>query len=131
MAREAPRYAPVTPPAIRSDRHDEILEAAISLFSRKGFAAASVQDVADAVGLLKGSLYHYIDSKDDLLFRILDESHRQGTAIMDEIAALDVPPSGRSMPTSSATWRGTCTTSNASASTSGSGGIWKALGASS
>jgi AcrR family transcriptional regulator len=76
----------------RRNRDTEIVEAAIEVFSRKGYAAASVQDVADAVGLLKGSLYHYISSKEELLFRIFDESHRQGSAIIEEVAALDLPP---------------------------------------
>lgn len=69
-----------------------MVEAAIGVFWRKGFAAASVQDVADQVGVLKGSLYHYIDSKEDLLFRIFDESHRQASAIVEEVGQLDEPP---------------------------------------
>lgn len=76
----------------RRNRDGEIIDAAIEVFSRKGFAAASVQDVADAVGLLKGSLYHYITSKEELLFRIFDESHRQGSAIIEEVSSLDLPP---------------------------------------
>jgi AcrR family transcriptional regulator len=79
----------------RRNRDAEIIDAAIEVFSRKGFAAASMQDVADAVGLLKGSLYHYISSKEEMLFRIFDESHRQGSAIMEEVAALDLPPLDR------------------------------------
>ena len=76
----------------RRNRDAEIVAAAIEVFSRKGYAAASVQDVADAVGLLKGSLYHYISSKEELLFRIFDESHRQGSAIIEEVSALDLAP---------------------------------------
>ncbi len=67
-------------------------QAAIDVFWEKGFPAASVQDVADRVGVLKGSLYHYIDSKEDLLFSIYDESHAQASAIVAEVAALDAPP---------------------------------------
>ena len=81
-----------TPRSARRNRDGEIIDAAVEVFSSKGFAAASVQDVADAVGLLKGSLYHYISSKEELLFRIFDESHRQGSAIIDEVSALDLPP---------------------------------------
>lgn len=82
-----------TPPRSgRRNRDGEIIDAAIEVFSRKGYAAASVQDVADAVGLLKGSLYHYISSKEELLFRIFDESHRQGAAIIEEVSALDLSP---------------------------------------
>jgi AcrR family transcriptional regulator len=76
----------------RRNRDAEVIEAAIKVFWQKGFAAASVQDVADEVGVLKGSLYHYIDSKEDLLFRIFDESHTQASAIVKEVAATDAPP---------------------------------------
>jgi AcrR family transcriptional regulator len=59
-----------------SSRGDEILVAAARMFWEKGYAATSVADIADAVGLLKGSLYHYISSKEELLFRIVDSAHR-------------------------------------------------------
>jgi TetR/AcrR family transcriptional regulator, cholesterol catabolism regulator len=52
-------------------RMPEILAAAAQVFYEHGYEASSIQDIADAVGLLKGSLYYYIDSKEDLLFGIL------------------------------------------------------------
>jgi AcrR family transcriptional regulator len=76
----------------RRNREQEVLDSAIDVFWRKGYAAASVQDIADSVGVLKGSLYHYISSKEELLFRIFDESHRDSLAIMEEVAALDAKP---------------------------------------
>jgi AcrR family transcriptional regulator len=80
-----------TRPTPRRNREAEVLQAAIEVFWEKGYAAASVQDVAERVGVLKGSLYHYIDSKEDLLSRIFDESHRQASAILEEVAAIDAP----------------------------------------
>ncbi len=50
---------------------EDILTAAIQLFQEKGYHATSVQDIADVVGLQKGSLYHYIRGKDDLLAQII------------------------------------------------------------
>lgn len=76
-------------------RQHEIIDAAAEIFSRKGYANASVQDVADAVGILKGSLYYYIDSKEDLLFQMLLEVHKDAHAIVTETAALDLPPLDR------------------------------------
>ncbi|MGH8999346.1 MAG: TetR/AcrR family transcriptional regulator [Acidimicrobiia bacterium] len=73
-------------------RESEVVDAAIKVFFRRGYAAASIQDVADEVGVLKGSLYYYIDSKEDLLVRIFDESHRQAAEIVDELRAIDEPP---------------------------------------
>jgi AcrR family transcriptional regulator len=81
--------------ADRRNRDAEVLEAAIKVFYEKGYAASSIQDVADIVGVLKGSLYHYISSKEDLLFRIMQQSHEHARAIMLEISELDVGPSER------------------------------------
>jgi AcrR family transcriptional regulator len=69
-----------------------VIDAAVDVFWRKGFPAASIQDVADQVGVLKGSLYHYIDSKEELLFRIFDESHQQAWVIVEEVSQTDAPP---------------------------------------
>ncbi|MHB1011463.1 MAG: TetR/AcrR family transcriptional regulator, partial [Desulfobacteria bacterium] len=38
---------------------EEILGAAIRLFTRKGYVNTSMDDIAEAVGLTKGGLYHY------------------------------------------------------------------------
>ncbi|MGH3862693.1 MAG: TetR/AcrR family transcriptional regulator [Actinokineospora sp.] len=65
------------------------MDAAIKVFYEKGYSASSLQDVADIVGVLKGSLYHYISSKEDLLFRILQESHEHARVIMHEVAERD------------------------------------------
>ncbi len=44
------------------------------LFSQKGFAETSMQDIAEELGLQRGSLYHHIESKDELLLSILETS---------------------------------------------------------
>lgn len=82
-------------PSPRRNRDEEILAAAIQVFSQKGYAAASLQDVADAVGLLKGSLYHYISSKESLLYRIFQESHEEGSALMAAVDELGLPPDAK------------------------------------
>jgi TetR/AcrR family transcriptional regulator, cholesterol catabolism regulator len=53
---------------------DTILEAAATIFSQKGFHAASMQDIADAVNLQKASLYHHISSKQEILLALLDKA---------------------------------------------------------
>jgi len=57
-----------------SNKYEEIAQAAVKLFERKGYHATSVQDIADEVGLQKGSLYHYISSKEDLLMQLAHRS---------------------------------------------------------
>lgn len=46
---------------------DEIIAAAAKVFSTRGSHAATVQDIADSVGILKGSLYHHVGSEEELL----------------------------------------------------------------
>jgi TetR/AcrR family transcriptional regulator, cholesterol catabolism regulator len=70
-------------------RDPEVLDAAARVFHQRGYAAASVQDIADELGILKGSLYHYIDTKEDLLFRLIEELHTETDAILQ--AVLDEP----------------------------------------
>src|SRR5688572_17919117 len=48
-------------------RPDEILDAALAVFSEQGFAGARVEDIAARAGLSKGAVYLYFDSKHDML----------------------------------------------------------------
>ena len=48
-----------------------ILDVSIDLFAQKGFDAVSVQEIADAVGIRKASLYYHFSSKDQILRSIL------------------------------------------------------------
>jgi AcrR family transcriptional regulator len=68
-------------------RDEEVLDAAARVFARRGYADASVQDVADELGILKGSLYHYIKMKEDLLFWLLEAVHRDVEEILEEVEA--------------------------------------------
>src|SRR5579875_3080078 len=52
---------------------DDIVAAAAKVFRTKGYHAATVQDIADEVGILKGSLYHHLDSKEELLYLVVKE----------------------------------------------------------
>jgi AcrR family transcriptional regulator len=79
----------------RQNRDAEVLEAAIAVFCDRGYAAATLQDVAQTVGMLKGSLYYYFDSKEALLFRILSDADEQVQVIFDEALGLDVSATER------------------------------------
>lgn len=74
-----------------SNKQAEIVASAVRLFQQKGYHATSMQDIADAVGLQKGSLYHYISSKEDLLVDIFNDALAQYNARLSEIAAMDTP----------------------------------------
>jgi AcrR family transcriptional regulator len=70
-------------------RGEEVLDAAARVFARRGYADASVQDIADELGILKGSLYHYIKKKEDLLFWLLEAVHEDVDAILEEVAQVE------------------------------------------
>jgi TetR/AcrR family transcriptional regulator, cholesterol catabolism regulator len=53
------------------DRRELILTRAAEMFARKGIGATTVREIADAVGVLSGSLYHHFDSKDAIVAEIL------------------------------------------------------------
>jgi AcrR family transcriptional regulator len=76
-------------------REDEILAAAGTLFREKGYHATSVRDIAESVGLLKGSLYHYIRSKEELLARLFDGALEGTVRELETIAQSDGSASDR------------------------------------
>jgi TetR/AcrR family transcriptional regulator, cholesterol catabolism regulator len=57
-------------------REAELHRTATRLFRERGFHATSMQDLAEALAMNRGSLYHYIESKDDLLWAIVDGGFR-------------------------------------------------------
>ena len=70
---------------------DEILEAAAQIFRQKGFHAASMQDIAQAVNLRKPSLYHHVTSKQDILLGLLDQALDLLIAQMEEVMDQSLP----------------------------------------
>jgi AcrR family transcriptional regulator len=82
-------------PGGSGDRSARIRAAAIELFSEKGYPTTSMRDIADAVGLLAGSLYVHISSKEDLLFEITDEGVAKFLAACDPPGAAEEPPPDR------------------------------------
>ncbi len=72
-----------------AERAQQIFEIAEKLFHERGYAQTSMDDIAKATGLLKGSLYYYMDSKEDLLFHIVDDVHEISRAQLDAARARD------------------------------------------
>jgi AcrR family transcriptional regulator len=69
---------------------DEIVSAAAKVFRTKGYHAATVRDIAEAVGILKGSLYHHFESKEALLYLVVKEPIAQMFRTIAEIADCDL-----------------------------------------
>ena len=85
-------------------REAALHEAATRLFRQRGFHATSMQDLAEDLGMNRGSLYHYIEAKDDLLWAIVNGAMERSTARCGRSwRARTRSPSGLSAP-SRPTW---------------------------
>jgi AcrR family transcriptional regulator len=68
-------------------REDQVRAAALRLFKEKGYHATSMRDIANAVGINKGSLYSYIRSKEDLLIPVFERAMGVLLEQMEQISA--------------------------------------------
>ncbi|MFD9323912.1 TetR/AcrR family transcriptional regulator [Streptomyces sp. NPDC060053] len=73
-------------------RRQKIIDTAAELFARQGYAGTSVNDLGRAVGLAKGALYYYIDSKENLLIEIQSRVMAPLLSRARQIADLDADP---------------------------------------
>jgi AcrR family transcriptional regulator len=74
------------------NRREELLAIAGRLFAERGFRNTTVRDIADAAGILSGSLYHHFDSKESIVHELLDTFQKQLFDRYDEIVASDLSP---------------------------------------
>ncbi|WP_269204064.1 TetR/AcrR family transcriptional regulator [Nocardioides sambongensis] len=70
-------------------RRTELLAIAARLFAEKGFRNTTVRDIADAAGILSGSLYHHFDSKESMVDEILSSFQAELFGRYEEILASD------------------------------------------
>ena len=66
-------------------RRDELTRQAARLFAEKGYHGTSIGDLAEAMGVQKGSLYAHIDSKADLLWQVARDGAAAFHAALDEL----------------------------------------------
>lgn len=81
----------------------EIMEQATRLFADKGLASTTLQDIADATGLTRPALYHYVANKDELFARLVSEIAEEPAVLLHEInqrTELDPAAKVREMATS-------------------------------
>jgi len=82
-------------------RPDEILDAALTVFARQGFASARVEDIAKEAGLSKGAVYLYFDSKESMLKalvrRLADRVIGAAEALVEAQADVDAEKTLRSL----------------------------------
>jgi TetR/AcrR family fatty acid metabolism transcriptional regulator len=72
------------------DKRRQILDAAVRVFARQGFHACRVSDIADEAGVAYGLVYHYFDSKDQVLNELFSERWSLLLAAIDEVDAQSI-----------------------------------------
>lgn len=73
-------------------QRSDIIQAAAQIIREKGYHGTSMQDIADAVNLQKASIYHHVESKQDILFTILEQALDMLIADMHAVVKADLPP---------------------------------------
>ncbi|SNT45294.1 DNA-binding transcriptional regulator, AcrR family [Asanoa hainanensis] len=83
----------------RAVREQQMLDAAVRVFSRRGFHDASMDEIAEEAGISKPMVYAYLGSKDDLFRACV---HREGTRLLESIVAVVADD----LPADEQLWRG-------------------------
>jgi AcrR family transcriptional regulator len=76
-------------PVSTNTRREELLQIAAGLFADKGFKNTTVRDIAEASGILSGSLYHHFDSKESMVDEILSTFQAELFGTYDQILGSD------------------------------------------
>jgi TetR/AcrR family transcriptional regulator, cholesterol catabolism regulator len=91
MTPDASTPTPSPPPTPR----EAILDTATRLFGAQGYTGTTMRDIAKAVGILPGSLYIHIDSKETLLLEVVEAAFERFMLLADELEASTEPPDVR------------------------------------
>ncbi len=73
-------------------RRAEVLRVAAELFSEQGYEATSTTELAERLGIKGGSVYYYIDSKEELLFELVQDVYRLLLDSLSEVLESDDEP---------------------------------------
>lgn len=75
-----------------SDARERLIEAAITLLWRHGYAAVSVDQLCEAAGVKKGSFYHFFPGKEELALASLETHWERRRPVLDAMFSPAVPP---------------------------------------
>jgi AcrR family transcriptional regulator len=76
-------------------RRDEMLAAAAELFYENGYAATSTADIANRMGIQRGSVYYYFETKEGLLLELIEDVYRHALASLAKVQATELDPVGK------------------------------------
>lgn len=74
-----------------SNRKEDIIKIAAKLFSEKSFHDVKMDEIAEELGIAKGTIYLYFKSKEQLYLKILEDSHESIESILEREIANDDP----------------------------------------
>lgn len=80
---------------VKSSTREVIADVAVRLFGEHGYTGTTMRDIAEAVGVLPGSLYAHIDSKETLLLEIVSDGIARFLAIEQSLSASSESPEVR------------------------------------
>lgn len=75
----------------RPTRKDLILEVAVRLFSERGFHGTTIREIAEEAGMLSGSLYAHIQTKEDLLYEVVMQAADRFLGAIEPLVTADLP----------------------------------------
>jgi len=78
--------------AIRERKKEQIRRAALQLFAQKGLFETKIKDIASAVGMAQGLLYHYYASKDEIFVELINEALDKMNAAVGQLEKTELPP---------------------------------------
>jgi AcrR family transcriptional regulator len=85
------------PRAIPQNRFQDLIEAATGVFLEQGYRRTQIADVAARMGLAKGSVYTYVESKEALFDCVLRHADRAGGIDLPETLPVATPPPGATL----------------------------------
>jgi AcrR family transcriptional regulator len=73
-------------------KSQEIYQVVARLFARKGYHSTSMREIARELGMNQSSLYYYFKSKEDVLFKLMNDAMDDAMATLMEICAAELSP---------------------------------------
>jgi len=77
---------------MRSDRREQIMKAALILFTTKGLFATKVKDIAEEVGMAQGLIYHYFKSKEEIFEELISDALDKMNEAADMLKTMEARP---------------------------------------
>lgn len=116
MAERGPAPAMTSRQLQAQARREQILEAAVTLFAQQGFDGTSTRQIASAVGVTEGLIFHYFPTKADLVAAVLESRHGFIIKLREILADADRRPVTEILPQVATTWLHTLRAESAIAS---------------